>query len=97
MILTYLNDVAQEIRDEVPQDVLPGGSTLALFRLYAVLLLAKGPDVTPEDVHNAWVAWMASQDAGHEALVPFHELDASTQAEDSPYVAAIRRVARRKT
>jgi hypothetical protein len=91
----YLNDVARAIRDEVPEDVLPEGTTLALFRLYAVLLLAKGADVTREDVHNAWVAWMASEDAQHGSLVPFSELDAETQAEDSPFVAAIRAVARR--
>jgi hypothetical protein len=91
----YLNDIARAIRDEVPEDVVPEGTTLALFRLYAVLLLAKGVAVTREDVHNAWVAWMASQDADHEALVPFSELNAETQAEDSPFVTAIRGVARR--
>lgn len=89
----YLNDIARAIRDEVPEDELPEGTTLALFRLYAVLLLAKGADITGEDVHNAWVAWMASQDADHDALMPFSELDAETQAQDSPFVAAIRAVA----
>ena len=91
----YLNDIARAIRGEVPEDALPEGTTLALFRLYAVLLLAKGAEVTAEDVHNAWVAWMASQDAEHDSLVPFSELDAETQAEDSPFVAAIRVVALR--
>ncbi len=93
----YLNDIAKAIRDEVPEDAIPEGATLALFRLYAVLLLAKGVEVTGEDVHNAWVAWMASQDADHDALVPFKALDASTQAEDSPFVVAIRMVAGRLT
>lgn len=92
----YLNDIAHAIRDEVPKTALPEGTTLALFRLYAVLLLAKGDEVTREDVHNAWVAWMASQDADHDALVPFSELDSEMQAEDTPFVAAIRAVARRE-
>lgn len=92
----YLNDIARAIRDEVPAAALPEGTTLDLFRLYAVLLLAKGHNVTHEDVHNAWVAWMASRDADHDALVPFSALDADAQAEDSPFVTAIRAVARRR-
>jgi hypothetical protein len=59
-----------------------------------VLLLAKGEHVEPADVHNAWVAWMVEHDANHESLVPFSKLDPSVQAEDSPYVLAIRAVAR---
>jgi hypothetical protein len=37
---------------------------------------------------------MAGQDADHESLVPFNALNAETQAEDSPFVVAIRTVAR---
>jgi hypothetical protein len=92
----YLNDIANEIRDEVPGSALPEGPTLPLFRLYGVLLLAKGADVSPRDVHNAWVAWMASRDPDHESLVPFDALDSATQEEDSPYVVAIKKVARRR-
>jgi hypothetical protein len=90
----YLDDVAEAIRRAVPPEALPEGDTSALFRGYAVLLFAKGEDVTRADVHNAWVAWMAGQDSGHESLVPFSDLDPATQAEDSPYVVAVRTVAR---
>ena len=89
----YLDDLAEAIRAAVPPEALPAGDTLALFRGYAVLLLAKGAQVTRADVHNAWVAWMAGQDSGHESLVPFSDLDPETQAEDSPYVVAIWAVA----
>ena len=90
----YLDELAEAIRQAVPAEALPDGDTPSLFRMYAVLLLAKGEQVTRADVHNAWVAWMAGQDGDHESLVPFGDLDPDTQAEDSPYVAAIRAVAR---
>jgi hypothetical protein len=37
---------------------------------------------------------MVGQDRGHESLVTFGDLAPETQAEDSPYVVAIRAVAR---
>jgi hypothetical protein len=93
-MMMYLDDLAETIRQAVPLKELPDGDTSSLFRVYAVLLLAKGEQVTQADVHNAWVAWMAGQDANHESLVPFSDLDTDTQAEDSPYLLAIRSVAR---
>lgn len=91
----YLDELARAIRREVPEDRLPAGDTTELFRMYAVLLLAKGEQVTRADVHNAWVAWMAASEPSHDALVPFERLDAQTQSEDSPFVVAIRTVAMR--
>ncbi len=90
--MTYLDEIGEAIRSAVPAEALPDDTT-DLFRSYAVLLLAKGEAVTREDVHNAWVAWMASRGEEHESMVPFAELPAATQAEDSPYVLAIRSVA----
>jgi hypothetical protein len=92
--MTYLDALAADIRDAVPSDQLPAENTAGLFLLYAVLLLAKEEDVTREDVHNAWVAWMASEGMEHLAMVPFNALPPETQREDSPFVAAIRAVAR---
>ena len=93
--MTYLDVLAGEIQRAVPRDALPPDDTTDLFRLYAVLLLSKGAAVSRQDVHNAWVAWMLSRGEEHASLVPFSELDAQTQAEDSPFVAAIRSVATR--
>jgi hypothetical protein len=75
------------VRVPIPDD------TDALFLTYAVLLRAKGSDVTAADVHDAWVAWMQQHDPTHPALVPFDLLDAATQAQDEPYVEAIRAAA----
>ncbi|HUN77912.1 MAG TPA: hypothetical protein VMU32_03235 [Solirubrobacteraceae bacterium] len=94
--MTYLDALADEIRRAVAADALPDEDTSSLFRVYAVLLLAKGEKVTREDVHNAWVAWMLDKGKTHESLVPFAELPPETQAEDSPFVVAIRTVTRRR-
>jgi hypothetical protein len=91
--MTYLDALAEEIRGAVPGDALPDEETSSLFRIYAVLLMAKGQEVTREDVHNAWVAWMLNRGETHESMVPFADLSAETQAEDSPFMVAVRMVA----
>ncbi len=93
--MTYLDAVAEEIRGAVPAGVLPDEDMSDLFRMYAVLMLAKGEAVTREDVHNAWVAWKESTGEEHESMVPFADLPLGTQGEDSPFVLAIRSVARK--
>lgn len=93
--MMYLDVLADEIRAAVPRDALPAETASDLFRLYAVLLLAKGEAITRHDVHNAWVAWMATKGEAHESLVPYSELARDTKEEDSPFVTAIRTVARR--
>ena len=95
--MNYLDALADEIRDAVAADALPDGDTSSLFRTYAVLLLAKGVEVTRGDIHNAWVAWMLDNGETHASLVPFSELSADTQSEDSPFVVAVQTVALRHT
>ena len=92
--MNYLDEIGVKIRAHVPPGDLPDEDTAGLFRLYAVLLLAKGESVTAADVHNAWSAWVADRDADHESLAPFAELPAGKVAEDEPFVQAIRLVAR---
>lgn len=93
--MTYLDELAAQIEAEVPAEVLPGGDTGLLFRLYALLALTKGTAVTPCDVHNAWAVWMQERDPDHRAIRPYQELDAGTQAADEPFAAAIKTVAGR--
>ena len=92
--MSYVDDLAEAIARRIPSDLTPGGDTATLFRLYAVLALAKGESVTLEDVHDAWAAWMSGQDPQHQSLKPFGELTADVQAADRPYLDAIRAVAR---
>jgi hypothetical protein len=88
--LSYLTEIADAIRFEVNPDLLPAGDTASLFRIYAVLALAKGDRVTAEDVHNAWAAWMTESDPDHPSIKPFNELSADAKRQDEPFVDAIR-------
>lgn len=90
--MTYVDELASEIKSCVPSRVLPDGDTRLLFRLYALLALTKGRSVRPEDVHDAWAIWMLDQNSNHRAIRPFDALDADTQAADVPYVRAIHAV-----
>lgn len=93
--MNYLDTLATAIRQEVTPDALPAGDTTLLFRLYAVLALAKGTEVTGEDVHNAWAAWMSEKEPTHESIKPYSELVQDVQREDQSFVDAIRMVASR--
>lgn len=92
--MTYLDCLAKRILDRVPQSEIPDEPNIfGLFRIYAVLLLAKGASIESKDVHNAWVAWMLGIDPRHPSLIPFAELDDNTAADDMPYVQAIMSIA----
>ncbi|MBJ7607715.1 MAG: hypothetical protein JF885_15645 [Candidatus Dormibacteraeota bacterium] len=92
---SYLQQLAAEIEAEVDPDLVPRGDTTWLWRIYAVLVRAKGVDVQASDVHDAWTAWALAEKPDHGALLPFDELAPSAQAKDEPYVLALRRVAAR--
>jgi hypothetical protein len=91
---TYIERIAQRIREQVPEDLVPDGDADSLFLIYAVLALVKGPSVTARDVHNAWAAWMASRHPSHDAIRPFDDLPAEIRREDEPFVTAIRAASR---
>jgi hypothetical protein len=93
--VSYLDELAAQIAREVPSEMLPRRDTALLFRLYALLMLAKGTAVTATDVHNAWAIWMQEADPGHPAIRPYEDLDPTAQASDEPFVAAIKTVAGR--
>lgn len=93
--MSYLDELAVQIERKVPAEMLPDHDTKLLFRLYALLLLAKGTAVTAPDVHNAWAIWMQESNPGHHAIRPYGELDPSAQASDEPFVTAIKSVADR--
>lgn len=90
---TYIDELARTIRAATPRDLLPDEPNLdALFRLYALLALVKGEAVTARDVHDAWSVWTLNRGEDHNSVVPFDELAFDTQAEDQPFVAAIKAV-----
>jgi hypothetical protein len=86
----YITDLARAICDRVPSDKRPDtGEDLQLFRIYAVLARVKGADVTAENVHDAWCAWMGDREPDHPSLVPYGQLDGEQQQQDEPFVQAI--------
>ena len=91
--MNYLDLLAAEIQRTADPDATPPDEDLPLYRQYAVLLLAKGTEVTSEDVHNAWAAWASDYDPDSRNLIPFKELSLSVQQWDDKYVNAIREVA----
>lgn len=91
----YVRALAKEIRDATDESILPEGNITLLLDLYAVLLLAKGPAVTDEDVHNAWAAWMSQEDPNHPSIVKYADLPRDTREQDKPFGDAVRAVAKR--
>lgn len=89
----YLDDLALRIREHVPAGRLPEGDSDALLRLYAVLLRAKGTEVTQSDVHDAWCAWIGERQPDHVSLVDYSDLPEEIQHEDRVFATAIRRAA----
>lgn len=91
--MTYIDDVAEAVRAEVPTRLVPRADARDLFLHYAVLTLAKGAAVEARDVHNAWSAWMVGRGEAHEAIVEFEALPIDVRDRDEPFVQAIRSVA----
>lgn len=92
MTNSYIDRLAAEIRRTADPDAAQADEDLALYRYYAVLLLAKGQEVTTEDVHNAWSAWASEHAPDHRSLLPFKELSLRSQRDDLPYARAIHEV-----
>src|SRR5438105_14380891 len=95
--MIYLDTIALAILDLADPQAKPPFKDIRLYRNYAVLLLAKGVATTEEDVHNAWSAWAAEHRTQSKCIVPFSQLTLSEQMMDTPYVDAIRQLARAMT
>ncbi|WP_456114847.1 DUF7701 domain-containing protein [Rubrobacter aplysinae] len=90
--MNYIDQIAEQIKQALPKDLYPNEDSELLFRLYAVLALTLGQKVEAKDVHDAWSAWMSQSNPAHESIVPFANLSANVQAQDEPFVDAIRKV-----
>lgn len=90
----YIDRLACQIWRESEGDGVPDRESMPLYRMYAVLALAKGESTTNRDVHDAWSAWMAGVRPEHHSLIPFEELKPHVQELDSLYRDAIHRATR---
>jgi hypothetical protein len=89
----YIRNIAEKIRKQVDQSALPDKGLDDLFDSYAVLALAKGKNVTNEDVHDAWSAWASKYDPTSDALIPYADLPADKQNDDTRFTDAIKHIA----
>src|SRR5712692_6717403 len=94
--MNYIDELAVAIRSRVDPAILPKSDVERLFRIYAALALAKGADVTAEDIHNAWAAWECDRKPNSQSIVPFSQLRTDVQITDQPFVEAIRQVVRER-
>ena len=94
--MNYIDALARNIfdrtlRDGEPKEMTPEDARL--YRIYAVLALAKGRETTSRDVHDAWSAWRADTMPEHRSLIPFEDLAPNVQDYDDAYRDAIHAVA----
>jgi len=93
--VNYLSEIARDIANELPDELVPVDDADGLMLVYALLCCTLGVDVSRRHVHDAWTAWMACRGQEHESMVPYDQLPRDVQLEDEPFAEAIRGVALR--
>lgn len=86
--MNYIDCLAEAIAARCAE--VDTGPDIRLYRLYALLALTVGADVTNEHVHDAWSVWMADDEPNHRSLTPFDRLSPEVQEMDTPFRDAIR-------
>ena len=95
--MNYIDDIAFLIYCKtVPKNAVIDISQedWRLYRIYAVLCLAKGVETQNIDVHDAWSAWRSDTNPEHVSCIPFDDLPSRTQEMDIEYRDAIRQVSK---
>jgi hypothetical protein len=81
--MNYVDEIVKQLEERLDD------CEVDLLRLYALLVLVIGPDVSERDVHDAWSVWRTATKPDHSALVPFDQLTREAQDLDTPYAEAI--------
>ena len=92
----YVTAATEALRDQLrAQGKDPARSlTPELERLYVLLLLVRGDQVTLSEVHDAWAVARAVERPDHPDLVPFYQLAPEEWEHDRPFARAIQDAAR---
>ena len=92
---TYIDELVEKV------SAATGLKSKETVKLYALLVLIKGENITLEDVHDAWSIMMNFRTynpsyLGHEhpSIVPFDQLSYETQQKDKKYADALIKVAK---
>jgi hypothetical protein len=92
--MNYIDKIARDIGEHCGMRNADENG-MRLLRIYAVLALTVGEQVTWEHVHDAWSAWRSDTKPDHKSIVWFHELVPDVQALDAKYADAIAKIAGR--
>jgi hypothetical protein len=92
VMMNYIDQLAKAIYDEGNSSGAMDDVEWSLYRMYAVLALAKGHEVTPRDVHDAWAAWATEHRFQTKNIIPFDDLSPDVQHMDDRYVNDIHAV-----
>lgn len=93
---TYIDEVYDKVQKAT------GLKSSATIKMYSLLVLVKGEDITLSDVHDGWSMVMNFKEANppycyghdHKSIVPFEQLPVETQERDRKYVEALINVAK---
>ena len=92
---TYIDELVEMVGKAT------GVKSKETLKMYSLLVLIKGEDITLEDVHDAWSVMMNFKPynppyLGHEhpSIVPFDQLSYETQMKDKKYADALIKVAK---
>lgn len=89
--MTYIEQARAGLLEHLGENEEAWATDEALLDLYTLLVLVKGPDVTWEDVHDAWAIARQRSRPDHPDLVPFDLLTDKVKEYDLPFSEAIKR------
>jgi hypothetical protein len=81
--MNYVDEIVKQLEEHLDD------CEVDLLRMYALLVLIIGPDVSERDVHDAWSVWRTATKPDHPSLVPFDQLTREVQDLDTKYTEAI--------
>ena len=95
---TYIDEVIEKVQQET------GLKSKETLKMYALLVLVKGTEITLSDVHDGWSMMMNFKEANpphcygheHKSIVPFDQLSVETQERDRKYMEALIKIAKER-
>ena len=95
-MITYIDKVYKLVQEAT------GLKSKETIKMYSLLVLTKGEDITLSDIHDGWSMVMNFKETNppycygheHKSIVPFDQLSKETQDRDIRYLEAIHKVAK---
>lgn len=93
---TYIDKVYKLVQEAT------GLKSKETIKMYSLLVLTKGENITLSDIHDGWSMVMNFKETNpphcyghdHKSIVPFDQLSKETQDRDIRYLEAIHKVAK---